>query len=197
MSKSKREVAASGRKPSFRVALALHDDVSSIAKMTESLDRLARLDVFKLSLPENFLHVKLLAFPSGAQAVKSDALLAAYKTTCQAAWLIQWYGPEWHAGIDFTDYDIVRETALKHAVERHDDCLVFVGPKATHERLQDAVTASREGKATFKAPGLFCATLPAFYAMEEREIEDHGEMKKATMRVALVGKLKDAMGGKP
>ena len=197
MSKSKREAASAGRKPSFRVALVAHDDVSGIPKMTEALDRLARLNVAGLHLPENFLHVKLLGFPSGVQGVASSALLAAYKTAVPALWLVQWYGKEWHPDIDFGSFDVVRETALRHAVERHDDCLIFLGVKATHERLQDAVQASREGKATFKAPGLFCATLPAFYTMEDREVEDLGEMKKATLRVALVDKLKDAMGDRP
>jgi len=195
VSKSKKEAAAAGRKPSYRVALALHDDVSSIAKMAESLDRLARLEVSRLSLPENHLHVKLLGFPSGKQGVRTDALLAAYKTACQAAWLVQWYGPEHHAGIDFTDFDTVREAALRHAVERHDDALVFVGLKATHEGVREAVEAARAGKGTFTAPGLFCANVVAFTAVEEREIEDLGEIKKGTMRVALLDKLKAAMGG--
>lgn len=194
MSKSKKEAAAAGRKPSYRLALVLHDDVSSIAKMAESLDRLARLDVFRLSLPENHLHVKLLGFPSGKQGVKSDVLLAAYKTACQAAWLIQWYGPEHHAGIDFGSFDTVREAALRHAVERHDDALVFVGPKAKHEGVQKAVEEMRAGKATFTASGVFGANVTCFYAMEEREIEDLGEIKKGTVRSALVEKLKQAMG---
>lgn len=198
MSKSKKEASAAGRKPSYRVALALHDDVSSIVKMAESLDRLARLDVFRLSLPENRLHVKLLGFPSGKQGVKSDALLAAYRTACQAAWLVQWYGPEHHSGIDFSDYEIVREAAIRHAVERHDDCLVFVGPKATHSGLQKAVSEVRAGVGSARQPGLFAANVTCFYAMEDREIEDLGEIKKGTVRVALLDKLRAAMeGSKP
>lgn len=198
MSKSKKEAAAAGRKPSYRVALALHDDVSSIAKMAESLDRLARLDVFRLSLPENHLHVKILAFPSGKQGVDSQALLAAYKTACQTAWFIQWYGPEHHAGIDFGNYDIVHEAALRHVVERYDDALIFVGPKATHDGVQKAITELRGGVGSTKSPGVFGANVPCFYAVEDREVEDLGEMKKTTMRVALLDKLRAAMeGGKP